>query len=235
MLMKPIKILPTSDKKNHHHHHHHHHMERKMGSPKEKTHKFWRAAKTLFFLTTMIASLLFFSAPLLIVIIDALLPSALLSTLISPFSPQSIAAHLKNYDFRASIIDLPLLSLTRSIIIICVYCICDKPGLSRGPYLVITTLCSLFSMVFVAVKAFTFSSIVMGIEQGRFAVREAWAMEALFMSSLALAVAHFVVAYRTICRERRKMLVFRIDLEAVAASKKGFPLYHKIVPPVRIL
>ena len=39
---------------------------------------------------------------------------------------------------------------------------------------------------------------------------------ALFMCSLALAVGHVAVAYRTSCRERRKLLVYKIDIEAVS-------------------
>ena len=39
---------------------------------------------------------------------------------------------------------------------------------------------------------------------------------ALFICSLVLAVGHIIVAYRTSCRERRKLLVFKIDIEAVS-------------------
>ena len=43
------------------------------------------------------------------------------------------------------------------------------------------------------------------------------AMEiALFICSLLLAIGHVAVAYRTSCRERRKLLVYRIDIEAVS-------------------
>ncbi|KAK6145487.1 hypothetical protein DH2020_022307 [Rehmannia glutinosa] len=43
------------------------------------------------------------------------------------------------------------------------------------------------------------------------------AMEAaMFVSSLVLAIGHVVVAYRTSCRERRKLLVYKIDVEAVS-------------------
>ncbi|OUZ99088.1 hypothetical protein BVC80_9077g13 [Macleaya cordata] len=41
------------------------------------------------------------------------------------------------------------------------------------------------------------------------------AMEvALFSSSLVLAIGHIAVAYRTSCRERRKLLIYKIDIEA---------------------
>ncbi|ONI01813.1 hypothetical protein PRUPE_6G160600 [Prunus persica] len=42
--------------------------------------------------------------------------------------------------------------------------------------------------------------------------------------SLVLAVGHIVVAYRTSCRERRKLWVYKIDIEAVVVFKVGnFP------------
>ncbi|KAL5232055.1 hypothetical protein ABZP36_030831 [Zizania latifolia] len=44
--------------------------------------------------------------------------------------------------------------------------------------------------------------------------------EAMLLLSLALAAAHLAVAYRTSFRERRRMLVYRIDVEAVR-SKGG--------------
>jgi len=35
-------------------------------------------------------------------------------------------------------------------------------------------------------------------------------------------VGHFVVAYRTSCRERRKLLVYKIDIEGVRACSSYF-------------
>lgn len=47
---------------------------------------------------------------------------------------------------------------------------------------------------------------------------------ALFLCSSALAVGHVVVAYRTSCRERRKLLVYKIDIEAVSVhTPTAFP------------
>lgn len=61
------------------------------------------------------------------------------------------------------------------------------------------------------------------------------AMEvALFVSSLVLGVGHVVVAYRTSCRERRKLLIYKIDIEAVSACKNGFPMYYKILHQQRV-
>lgn len=48
--------------------------------------------------------------------------------------------------------------------------------------------------------------------------KETWVMEAMLFCSMVLAVGHIVVAYRTSCRERRKLLVYKIDAEAVRKS-----------------
>ncbi|KAI7737358.1 hypothetical protein M8C21_028821 [Ambrosia artemisiifolia] len=176
----------------------------------------------------MIISFMFFSAPILFAVADALLPSALLSASLStpldsplslPSPPlsflQTLNTHLTNYDFRYSLIDIPIISILRSAIILCVYGLCDGPGLSRGPYLGITTVCSVVSLLFVSVKA----SYMFGGTNGGYTTAEV----ALFVCSIVLAVGHILVAYRTSCRERRKLLVYKIDIEAVSTFKNGFP------------
>ncbi|KDO68996.1 hypothetical protein CISIN_1g028590mg [Citrus sinensis] len=197
-------------------------------SKEEKSKIILRAFKTLFFLITMLVSLLLFSAPVLLAIADTLLPSALLSASLSPssLSLSTLSSHFNDYDFRYSLVDIPLISIIRSAVIICVYGLCDGPRRSRGPYLGITTICSVLSLIFVSLKAsYVFS--VADIDRGVY-VR---AMEmALFICSLALAVGHIVVAYRTSCRERKKLLVYKIDIEAVSACKNGFPRYHPKIP-----
>ncbi|PON86615.1 MENTAL domain containing protein [Trema orientale] len=198
-------------------------------SKEEKSKRVLRIVKTLFFLITMLMSLLLFSAPVLLVITDTLLPSAILSASLSPHNTASLSSspletlsfHFRNYDFRYSLIDIPIISILRSAVIICVYSLCDGPRLSRGPYLGITTVCSLLSLVFLSLKA----SYVF---RGGF-INMRLAEVALFMCSLVLAVGHIVVAYRTSCRERRKLLVYKIDIEAVSACKNGFPRYQKIL------
>ncbi|XP_023518759.1 uncharacterized protein LOC111782172 [Cucurbita pepo subsp. pepo] len=196
----------------------------------EKSKRLWRGIKTLFFLITMLISLLLFSAPVLLVIADALLSASLYPY---SFSLNSLPSHLKNYDFRSSLIDIPLISFARSAIIICVYSFCDGPRLSRGPYLGITTFCSVISLVYVSLKAsFVFDGGLSDIRRGGGYAR---GMEvALFMCSLALAVGHVAVAYRTSCRERRKLLVYKIDIEAVSACNSGFPRYQKILQEERV-
>nr|GMC98331.1 Regulatory protein [Ipomoea batatas] len=196
----------------------------------EKRNRVLRWIKTLFFLITMLISLLMFSAPILVGIADAVLPSALLS---ASWSPASLSSILSSYDFRYSLVDIPLVSIVRSAIILCVYSSCDGPSLSRGPYLGIATVCSVTSLVFVSIKA----SYVFGnssrssyddVNGGRAAEM------AMFACSLAMAIAHIVVAYRISCRERRKLLVYKIDIEAVTACKKGFSRYPKKIQEERV-
>ncbi|KAI9102138.1 hypothetical protein K1719_023648 [Acacia pycnantha] len=200
-----------------------------MGFLKEdRSRRILRALKTLFFLITMLISLLLFSAPLLLVIADGLLPSALLSAISpSPLSLRTLSSHFHNYDFQHSLLDIPLVSIIRSFLILCVYSSCDGPRLSRGPYLGVTTACSVLSVIFVSWKAvYVFSG--WGGTNGK-------ALEiALFVCSYALAAGHIVAAYRTSCRERRKLLVYKIDIEAISACKNGHPRYPKILREERV-
>lgn len=98
-----------------------------------------------------------------------------------------------------------------------VYSLCDGPRLSRGPYLATATICSVSSLIFVSLKAsYRFDGLSYDIYEQSYV----GAMEiALFMCSWTFAIGHIVVAYRTSCRERRKLLVYKIDIEAVS-------LYH---------
>ncbi|XP_042519726.1 uncharacterized protein LOC122093441 [Macadamia integrifolia] len=197
-------------------------------SKDEKSRRLLRGLKTLFVLVTMLISLIIFSAPVVLVIADALLPSAILSTSL-PLSFGTFSSYLRSYDFRYSLIDIPLISIARSAVIICSYYFCDGPRLSRGPYLGVTALSSLLSLIFVSFKAsyvFDGSSSSGSDGEGYHRVM----VMALFICSLALGVSHAVVAYRTSCRERRKMLVYKIDIEAITACNKGFPVYQKIRP-----
>ncbi|ERM96519.1 hypothetical protein AMTRI_Chr09g36500 [Amborella trichopoda] len=174
-----------------------------------------RAAKTLFFIACMSASFLLVSAPALLLLTDTILPFALLSTF-SHLSHQS----LSSYTFRSSLLDIPLISIVRSLVITCVYSICDGVALSHGPYLGTATVCSLLSMMLLWIKALVFEG---NLKQLRGA-------PLIFLASMVLGLSHIVVAYRISCRERRKLLIFyRIDPEAVLGSKKnGFSGYQKV-------
>ncbi|KAG2328872.1 hypothetical protein Bca4012_021504 [Brassica carinata] len=192
----------------------------------------WRGVKTIFVLFTMLLSFILFSAPIFLAVADAILPSAILSSSSSTLlrlSPATVSSHLSNYDFRYSLIDIPLISIIRSAIILCVYGLCDGPKLSRGPYLTITMFCSISSLIYVSCKAaFVFGEPVIG--GGSFRTEEV----ALFVCSSVLAIGHIVVAYRTSCRERRKLLVFKIDIESVSACKNVYPRYQKILLQERL-
>lgn len=197
----------------------------------EKRNRVLRWIKTLFFLITMLISLLMFSAPVLVAIADAVLPSALLS---ASWSPASLYSNFRNYDFRYSLVDIPLISIVRSAIILCVYGSCDGPSLSRGPYLGIATICCVTSLVFVSLKAsYVFGNNLRSSYEDN-GGRVSGVEMTLFVSSLAMAIAHIVVAYRISCRERRKLLVYKIDLEAVTACKNGFSRYPKKLQEERV-
>ncbi|KAG1354663.1 putative membrane protein ycf1 [Cocos nucifera] len=179
----------------------------------------------------MVASLLVVCAPpLLIVVLDLLVPTSLVSTSSDPvLSAAPLAAQLKDFNFRTSLVDVPIISAARSLLILCVYVVCG----GRGLYLWVATLCGFGSMGYVLAKGIGMYGAAASVEGGGSQVRvvgrmDGAAMEGLLMSSVALAMAHIVVAYRTVCRERRKLLVYRIDVEAVATGKNDFLSYHKI-------
>ncbi|VVB05814.1 unnamed protein product [Arabis nemorensis] len=74
-------------------------------------------------------------------------------------------------------------------------------------------------MIYVSFKAaFVFSEPVIGDEGGGIFRSEE---VALFVCSSVLAIGHIVVAYRTSCRERRKLLVFKIDIESKGPKDKS--------------
>ncbi|URD89583.1 hydrolase, alpha beta fold family protein [Musa troglodytarum] len=128
----------------------------------------------------------------------------------------ALPGQLNTFEFRSSLIDLPIVSALRSFLILFSFLVCDG---GRGLYLGITAFCSSASTAYVLIKAFTIYWVAPPRQEPRWilalAGRESPAIEALFLTSLALAIAHIAVAYRTSCRERRKLLVYRIDVEAV--------------------
>ncbi|KAG6466188.1 hypothetical protein ZIOFF_076011 [Zingiber officinale] len=190
----------------------------------------WRWVKTLFFLASMLVSLLLDCAPppLLVVVLDLLFPAALISAAAadSSLSAAAMSHQLRSFRFRSSLVDLPLVSALRSVLILCAFLAC---GGSRGAYLGVASVCGSASVVYVLLKvsgmaaAEAADSSLRGGEPRRVLSVAAGdnvtaAVEALFLASVAMAVAHIVVAYRTSCRERRKMLVYRIDVEAVTLT-----------------
>lgn len=104
-----------------------------------------------------------------------------------------------------------------------VYSICDGPALSHGPYLGTVTLSSFISIVLLSVKACVFSvnsqieaEATISPTRQRLHLKKSWGMPVLFLSSVVFALGHTVVAYRTSCRARRKLMFHRVDPEAVS-------------------
>ncbi|KAG0488523.1 hypothetical protein HPP92_007334 [Vanilla planifolia] len=175
-----------------------------------------RGAKTLFFVANMLASLFLVCAPtLLIVLLDILIPFALLAGVNEPaFSVPSLTFQLRTFRFPVSLLDLPLLSIIRSVLILFFYLVWNR----QGSYLGATTVCAAVSAGYVLAKAI--SMIRVDPIKGQrhllnYGMKEGHTVEVLFLCSLALAMAHVVAAHRTNSRERRKLLVCKIDIEAV--------------------
>ncbi|KAG1367565.1 hypothetical protein COCNU_14G000330 [Cocos nucifera] len=93
-----------------------------------------RGLRTAFFMLTMVASLLVSSAPVLVTVGDVTVSLALASRFACARC-YSVRGHLERYGFKSSLMDIPLVSIVRSLAITCVYSLCDIHGLSYGPYL----------------------------------------------------------------------------------------------------
>ncbi|KAF0929977.1 hypothetical protein E2562_027105 [Oryza meyeriana var. granulata] len=165
----------------------------------------------------MLASLLLVCAPpLLVVILDLALPSALLSAhLRAGEDPAAAAAaygsfvaavvgQAREFDFRSSLVDLLAVSAARALVILCAYMACG----GGAAYLWVVAASAAGSVSYVLAKA-------AAVLPRRAAEAAAAGPEPILLLSLALAAAHLAVAYRTSCRERRRLLVYRIDVEAV--------------------
>ncbi|CAN4086761.1 unnamed protein product [Withania somnifera] len=196
--------------------------------------KIRRCLRTIYFMVVMLASLLMLSAPVMVAIGDVMLPSLLISSF-TCVRCYSFKEHLHKYAFKTSFTDIPLVSILRSLIISCVYSMCDGPALSHGPYLGTATFCSIISIILLSVKASVFSGNLYleaeassSISKQKLHLNKSWGMPVLFLSSIIFAVGHIVVAYRTSCRARRKLLFHRIDPEAVLPCKVVFSAYNKV-------
>lgn len=196
--------------------------------------KMKRFLKIIYFMVAMLASLLVLSAPLIVAIGDVLVPSVLISSF-TCVKCYSFKEHLNRYAFKSSLTDIPLVSVLRSLIITCVYCLCDGPALSHGPYLGTVTFCSIISIILLSIKACVFSvnsyleiEASSSVSRQRLHLKKSWGMPVLFLSSVAFALGHTVIAYRTSCRARRKLLFHRVDPEAVLPGKVVFSAYNKV-------
>lgn len=196
--------------------------------------KIRRCLRTLFFMVAMLASLLVSSLPVLVAIGDMLVPCILISSF-TCVRCYGFKEHLHRYAFKSSLTDIPFVSMIRSVIIICVYSMCDGPALSSGPYLGTVTLCSFISILVLSIKVcvFTVNSQLeaeasSSPSRQKLHLKKSWGMPVLFLSSVAFALGHTVVAYRTSCRARRKLLLHRVDPEAALSCKNVFSGYQKI-------
>ncbi|KAJ4909027.1 alpha/beta-Hydrolases superfamily protein [Raphanus sativus] len=210
--------------------------------------KLGRCVKTVFFMVAMLVSLLVSSLPVLVAIGDVLVPTFLLSSF-TCLTCYSFHHHLSRYSFKSSLTDIPLLSLLRSFLLISVYSLSDAPALSHGPYLGTVSLSSLLSVLLLSVKACIFtansqlnptdeSASSISPSRQRLHLKKSWGMPVLFLSSVVFALGHTVVAYRTSCRARRKLLFHsRVDPEALLSCKGVFSSYQKLprspIPLVR--
>ncbi|KAK7261886.1 hypothetical protein RIF29_28209 [Crotalaria pallida] len=193
-----------------------------------------RCVRTVFFVAALVASLLVTSLPVVVAVMDVLVPCVLISSF-TCVRCYSFKEHLRKYAFKSSLTDIPMVSVLRSLIIICVYSICDGAALSHGPYLGTVTLSSIFSIVLLSVKACVFSvnsqieaEASVSLSRKRLHLKKSWGMPVLFLSSVVFALGHIVVAYRTSCRARRKLMFHRVDPEAVLSCKSVFSSYQKV-------
>ncbi|XP_078432325.1 uncharacterized protein LOC144703905 [Wolffia australiana] len=205
-----------------------------MAAGKGNLEKLGRAFRIVFFMIALVASLLLLSAPVLVAVGDTV-GSLVLASKFACDSCDGVRRHLSGYSFRTSLVDISLVSVIRSLVITCVYSVCDGPGLSHGPYLAITTFCSVASIVFLSAKACVFSPLLDVDSESATTVgwqrtysEKPWCLPVMFIFSAVFALGHVTIAYRTSHRARRKLLLHRIDPEAALIYKSVFPGYCKI-------
>ncbi|KAL0441596.1 UNVERIFIED_CONTAM: hypothetical protein Sradi_0098500 [Sesamum radiatum] len=196
--------------------------------------KLRRGVRTVYFMVVMVASLLVVSLPVVVSVADAVLPCLIIPSF-TCVKCYSFREHLQRYAFKSSLMDIPLVSIIRSLIITCVYSISDGPALSHGPYLGTVSFCSFVSILVLSVKAcvFTFNSQLeaeasASLSRKRLHLKKSSGMPVLFLSSVVFALGHIVVAYRTSCKARRKLIFHRVDPEAVLSCKMVFSGYQKV-------
>nr|CAB3477759.1 unnamed protein product [Digitaria exilis] len=193
-----------------------------------------RAVRTIWVMVVMVASLLVASAPTLVAAGDVAV-ALWLEVRLGCLSGHGLRGHVQQYRFRSSLADIPLVSILRSLVITCLYLMSDTSGLSYGPYLGTTTFCSLASLLILLIKASVYSpgqdvgpELSPSLPDHKLNLKKLWGMPVLFLSSLVFALGHVIVAYRTSCRARRKLLIHRIDPESILACKNAFSGCYKV-------
>eukprot|EP00249_Psilotum_nudum_P018569 c26867_g1_i2 orf=988-2307(+) len=203
-----------------------------MGSGRGSLESLRRASRTLFFMLFMLGSLMVSSAPLLVSVTDIITPCIVLSTFTCCATCFGFKSDWAAYGFRTSLLDIPFLSLVRSLAIFCAYSVCGLPSYTYGPYFGMAAICGLLSTILLVVKAFLFTlssdfnqhpaSVPASLH-----VRHGWGMPSLCLSSMALALGHIVVAYRTKCRASGKLHLSRLDRETVLLCKAALDRWQK--------
>lgn len=77
-----------------------------------------RIVRTVYFMVVMVASLLVQSAAVLVLIADVVVPCILVQSF-TCVRCYSFREHLQRYSFKSSLMDIPLVSIIRSLIILC--------------------------------------------------------------------------------------------------------------------
>lgn len=80
--------------------------------------KLRRGVRTAYFVVVMVASLLAVSLPLVVAVSDAVVPCLLIPSF-TCVGCVGVKEHLRRYAFRSSLVDIPAVSIVRSLIIMC--------------------------------------------------------------------------------------------------------------------
>ncbi|XP_023644399.1 uncharacterized protein LOC17897672 isoform X2 [Capsella rubella] len=106
------------------------------------------------------------------------------------------------------------------------YWFCEDARLAYGVYLETVMLSSFGGILLLLVKTCVFT-VNSHLEAKVYNLKISWGMPILLLSSVVFGLAHVVVAYRTSCGARRKLMYHKIDQEAVLSCKSGFSGYKK--------
>lgn len=79
-----------------------------------------RGIRTVYFIVAMLSSLMVLLLPVVVAITDAVLPCLLISSF-SCVKCYTFREHLQRYSFKSSLMDIPLVSIIRSLVIICMF------------------------------------------------------------------------------------------------------------------
>ncbi|KAL9309488.1 putative haloalkane dehalogenase [Arabidopsis thaliana] len=169
-----------------------------------------RCLRTMFFVAAMTASLLASSLPVLITVADVVVPCLIVSS-ITCLTCHSPAQHFRQYSFKTSLIDVPLVSLLRSLVIICLSWVCEDTRLAYGPFLETVMISSFGGILLLLVKTCVFT-VNSHLEEAKvYHLKISWGMPVLLLSSAVFGLAHVVVAYRKSCGARRKLMFSHVN------------------------